>query len=55
MTDKAAPHDVPLRLAQAVAVAFPHGGMTVEMLQKVYGHHHPEHQSGVLAAIGGRK
>ncbi len=30
-------------------------GMSVEILQKVYGHHHPEHQSGVLAAIGGRK
>lgn len=33
MTDKAAPHDVPLRLAQAVAVAFPHGGMTVAGLR----------------------
>lgn len=30
-------------------------GITLEMLMKVYGHHHPDHQSGVLAAIGGRK
>lgn len=29
-------------------------GMTVEMLEKVYGHHHPDHLKGAVAAIGGR-
>ena len=30
-------------------------GMTVEMLDRVYGHHHPDHQANAAAAIGGRK
>ena len=30
-------------------------GMTVEMLDRVYGHHHPDHQADAAAAIGGRK
>ncbi len=30
-------------------------GMTVETLEAVYGHHHPDHQAGAAAAIAGRK
>jgi integrase len=30
-------------------------GMTVEMLERVYGHHHPDHQADAAAAIAGRK
>jgi integrase len=30
-------------------------GMTVEMLERVYGHHHPDHQAGAAAAIAGRR
>jgi len=30
-------------------------GMTVETLQTVYGHHHPDYQSDAMAAISGRK
>jgi len=30
-------------------------GMTVEMLERVYGHHHPDHQAGAAAAIAGRQ
>jgi len=30
-------------------------GMTAEMIEKNYGHHHPDHQAGVVAAIGGRR
>jgi integrase len=29
-------------------------GMTVEMLQRVYGHHHPKHNDSAVAAIGKR-
>jgi len=29
-------------------------GMTVEVLERVYGHHHPSHSAGVLAAINKR-
>ena len=29
-------------------------GMTVEMLQRVYGHHHPKHNDSAVAAIGAR-
>ena len=29
-------------------------GMTVEMLQRVYGHHHPKHNDSAVAAIGRR-
>ena len=29
-------------------------GMTAEMLQRVYGHHHPKHNDGAVAAIGRR-
>jgi integrase len=30
-------------------------GMTVEMLDRVYGHHHPDHHSQAAAAIAGKK
>ena len=30
-------------------------GMTVETLEQIYGHHHPDHQAGAAAAIAGRK
>ena len=30
-------------------------GMSVEMLEKVYGHHHPEHLQNAVAAIGRRR
>jgi integrase len=30
-------------------------GMTIEVLQRVYGHHHPDHQKGVVEALAGRK
>jgi integrase len=30
-------------------------GMTVEMLERNYGHHHPDHQSGALEALGRRR
>src|SRR5262245_27933222 len=30
-------------------------GMTVETLEAVYGHHHPDHQAGAAAAVAGRK
>lgn len=30
-------------------------GMTVEMLEKVYGHHHPDHGKSVARALGGRR
>lgn len=29
-------------------------GMSVEMIERNYGHHHPDHHAGVVAAIGGR-
>ena len=29
-------------------------GMTVEMLERNYGHHHPDHLKGAVAAIGRR-
>ena len=29
-------------------------GLTVEMIERVYGHHHPDHQSSALAAIEGK-
>jgi len=29
-------------------------GMSEKVLLKTYGHHHPDHQAGVLAAIGRR-
>lgn len=30
-------------------------GMTVEVLERVYGHHHPKHSAGVLAAMATRR
>jgi hypothetical protein len=30
-------------------------GMTVETLEAVYGHHHPDYQADAAAAIAGRK
>jgi integrase len=30
-------------------------GMSVEMLDRVYGHHHPAHMRGAVEALGGRK
>ncbi|MEO9230947.1 MAG: tyrosine-type recombinase/integrase [Devosia sp.] len=30
-------------------------GMSVQMLERVYGHHHPDHQSSAVDAIGKRR
>lgn len=55
MTRPAITPDTPLRLADAVAAAFPAGGMTPEVYRKHYAHHHPDHMSGAVRALSGRE